>query len=483
MQKHQSTLHTKLHGIRAQLAYLPQTIQLVWAAAPRSVVMWAVLLVIQGILPVATVYLTKLTVDSLVEVIGSGADWERVQPTVIIIALTAGALLLTEVLQSIIDWIRTAQAEFIQDHIAALVHQQSLALDIAFFESPEYYDRLDQARSEAGARSRALMESGGMVIQNGITLIAMASMLITYSVWLPFVLLLSTLPVFYVVLRFDRQYHQWWQRTTADRRRTQYYDTLLTHSNAAAEVRLFGLGPYFQALYQRLRQRLRTERLKHMRHQSLARLFAGTGALLVSGGVMAWMVLRAFLGLVTLGDLVLFYQAFSRGQTLMRALLSNIGQIYNNTLFVGNLFTFLGMQPSITDPPEPVPAPTRLQQGIRFRNVTFCYPGSTRTALQNFNLTIPAGKVVAVVGTNGAGKNNAGQTLVSLLRSGNWLHRNRWGEHSRYGCATPVATDHGPVSVSAAVPGDRAAEYRLWRYPGTRGSFRIRARCTDGGCT
>lgn len=411
MQTDQPTSHTRAQSLRAQLAYVPQTLRLVWAAAPRWTGAWAVLLVIQGLLPALTVYLTKLSVDSLVQAIGTGGDWQRVQPAVLVIALTAGALLLSDVLQGVIEWIRTAQSEFIQDHIAALIHRQSLMLDIAFYESPEYYDRLDQVRSEAGHRSRALLESGGMLVQNGITLIAMAGVLIPYGAWLPLVLLVGTLPAFYVVLRFDRRYHQWWQRSTADRRRAQYYDMLLTHSSAAAEVRLFDLGSYFQVAYQRVRQHLRAERLRQMQAQSLARIGAGLGALLVSGGVMTWMVWRAFLGLVTLGDLVLFYQAFGRGQSLMRALLGSVGQLYNNTLFVGNLFSFLDMQPTVVDPAQPRPVPPVIRRGIRFRDITFRYPGCAQAALQDFNLTVPAGKIVAIVGTNGAGKT----TLVKLL--------------------------------------------------------------------
>ncbi len=112
-----------------------------------------------------------------------------------------------------------------------------------------------------------------------------------------------------------------------------------------------------------------------------------------------------------MGDLALFYQAFNRGQSLLRTLLGNLGQIYSNALFLGNLFEFLELQPQVVDPPHPCPAPSPLQQGIRFRDVTFRYPGSELAVLENFNFTIPAGKIVAVVGANGAGKT----TLTKLL--------------------------------------------------------------------
>jgi ATP-binding cassette subfamily B protein len=224
-------------------------------------------------------------------------------------------------------------------------------------------------------------------------------------------LLASTLPAFYIVLQFNWRFHRWWERTTADRRRGQYYDTMLTHSAVAAELRLFDLGPHFRSAYQSLRQRLRTEQLKLTRDQSLARLGAGSIGVLIAGGALAWMAWRVLQGLATLGDLALFYQALNRGQSLLRSLLENAGQIYANTLFLGNLYEFLELEAQVVDPPQPFPAPPALRETLRFQRVTFCYPGSERTILQNFDLTIPAGQIVAIVGANGAGKS----TLLKLL--------------------------------------------------------------------
>ena len=393
-----------------QLTYVPRALRLTWLAAPRWTVAWAVLLIVQGILPASLVYLTKLTIDRLVVALNI-RTWEQMQPAVGFIAAIAGLMVLSEVVQSSIDWIRAAQAELIHDHITSLLHAQAMAVDLAFYESPAYHDRLDQARSEAAGRSRALLESVGGLVQNGITLAAMGALLLPYGLWLPLAFLVSALPALLVVMRFDRRMHRWWQTTTAARRRVQYYDALLTNSLTAAELRLFGLGPHFQSLYQGLRRRLRTERLALLRRQSLARLATSLLSLLVFGATLAWMVLRLVQGWLTLGDLALFYQAFQRGQTVIGSALSSVGQLYANSLFLGNLFEFLALQPEVVDPARPLDAPWMLQHGIEFDGVTFCYPGSDRPALEDFSLTIPAGKVVAIVGANGAGKT----TLIKLL--------------------------------------------------------------------
>lgn len=401
----------KLHKARTQLSYLPQTFCLVWAAAQYWTLAWVVLLVVQGLLPVATVYLTRFLVNSLVTVAGTGSSWKHIQPILIPGALMVGVLLLTEILRSASEWIRTAQSELVQDHISGLIHKKSIAVDLAFYESSGYYDHLERARSDASSRSLALLENTGSLLQNSITLLAMAAVLIPYGPWLPFVLLFGTLPAFFVVLRLNRRYHKWWQETTTDRRWLQYYEMLLTHSAAAAELRLFNLGPHFQSAYQVLRRRLRIERLGLIKDQSLGRLAASAIALCISGTALVWMARQVLLGLLTLGDLALFYQAFNQSQNLMRSLLGNLGQIHTNSLFIGNLFEFLRLEPQVVAPHKPIAVPPALQKEIRFRQITFRYPGSKRAVLQDFNLTIPAGQVVAIVGDNGAGKS----TLIKLL--------------------------------------------------------------------
>jgi ATP-binding cassette, subfamily B, bacterial len=404
-------LPTKLKRALGQLPYLPRALDLVWAAARRWTLAWAVLLVAQALLPVATVYLTRSLVDSLVAALGTGGAWQDIRPTLMLVTLMGGLLLLTELLGSARRWIRTAQAELAQDHINALIHQKSAAVDLGFYESPEYYDHLHRARVEASYRPVALLDSLGSLLQNAITLVAMGAVLLPYSFWLPVILLISTLPAFSVAVRYTLRQHQWRLCTTAEERRTWYYDWLLTSGETAAELRLFGLGAYFQSAYQTLRRRLRDERLQLARDQTLAELGAGAAALLITAAALGWMVWRALQGFASLGDLVLLYQAFNQGQRLMRSLLENIGQLYANILFLGHLFEFLALQPQVVDPPLSTPAPLALHEGIRFDHVTFRYPGSPRIALHDFTLTIPAGQIAAIVGLNGAGKS----TVIKLL--------------------------------------------------------------------
>jgi ATP-binding cassette subfamily B protein len=225
-------------------------------------------------------------------------------------------------------------------------------------------------------------------------------------------LIVSTLPAFWVVVHYNIVNYQWRQRTTADDRRVSYYDWLMTTPEAAAELRLFRLGDHFRSVYKALRKRLRSERFALARRESGAELAASVVALLISGLALVWMVWRAAHGQISLGNLALIYGAFNQGQSLMRSLLENVGQLYSNSLFIGNLFEFLALDPIVADPPaERARVVNELTDEICFRDVTFRYHESERKALDRFSLTIRAGQIAAIVGPNGAGKS----TLIKLL--------------------------------------------------------------------
>jgi ATP-binding cassette subfamily B protein len=395
----------------AQLPYLPRTLALVWTASRGLTAARLVLLVVQGLLPVATVHLIRQLVNDLVATMRVGRAWQDLRPALFVVALLAGIMLLTELLQNLSKWVCAAQSELVKDHITGLIHRKSASMDLAFYETPEFYDHLHRARADAAHRPVTLLENLGGLFQHGVTLAGMAAILIPYGAWLPAALLASTLPALGAVLRSTAAHQLWYRGATAAERRTWYYDWMLTTGETAAELRLFGTGRHFQSSYQLLRRRLRGELLDLKRTQILYEFGAGAIALAITGCVMIWMVWRALQGLATLGDLALFYQAFNQGHILLRSLLQNTGQIYANILFLGDLYEFLALQPALVDPPFPLPVPSGLKDGIRFDHVTFHYPGSEKAALQDFSLVIPGGQFAAIVGANGAGKS----TLIKLL--------------------------------------------------------------------
>ena len=435
-------------GLRAALRsarQLPRAWRIVWSASRGWTVAWIALLIALGLLPVTLVYLTRDLVDGVAAAVRAGGpfDLARALPTLYPAIAIGAVLLVTELLKGVAGWVRDMQASLVDDKVSALIHAQSAAVDLAFYEWPDFHDHLHRARAESGHRPVALLENFGNVLSNGITLVAMAGVLLPYGVWMSFALVVSMLPALFVVLRYAARLHRWQRSATADERYAWWYEWLLTGAAPAAELRLFGLGPRFIRAYQAIRERLRRQRIALSRSRGFAEFTAGAIALVVAASCYAVMLLRALAGQATLGELALFYQAFANGQRLLRTLLDGVGQIYANLLFIDNLFEFLDLPSRISDPAQPAPPPgrrgpaprprgpapdaahaapasdvsdasdasTAAAVSVEFDNVTFAYPGADRPTLRNFDLTIPAGRIVAIVGVNGAGKS----TLAKLL--------------------------------------------------------------------
>jgi ABC-type multidrug transport system fused ATPase/permease subunit len=184
----------------------------------------------------------------------------------------------------------------------------------------------------------------------------------------------------YVSLKFDKIYHKWWEQSSQDRRKLMYFDSVLSNTYAAAEVRLFDLGGRFRSKYASLRDRMLGEKLSQMKRKLMGKMFANILILLTSAGAIIWIALRVYSNTATLGDLVVFYQIFSRGQSVMSAMLGSIGQTFSISLYLENLFSYLNLNSKIVSPANPVPFPKVIKHGISFKNIKFHYPGEEKTA-------------------------------------------------------------------------------------------------------
>lgn len=410
-------LGSRINKLASALGQLPSVLALVRNGAGRWMYVWAALLVAQGLVPAVTVYLARPFVDSLTAASRAGIDpvspftSPEIRAVMFWGLLIVGMMLTTEALQKAASLVRTCQSELLREHITSLIHEKSVAADYAFYDNPEYYDHLHRARSDALYRPEALLDSLGSLTQNSITLLAIGAIIIVYGWWLPAVLILSTLPVLIVIINNLLQQYNWHRNVTGVERRIEYYDWVLTDSQSAAEVRLFNLGGHYRAAWRELIIGLRRQKLGLARRHSVSEFAVSTFSMAITAGALGWMAWQAMLGGITLGVLALFYQSLNQGQRIIHSVLENLGQLYSNSLFLGNLFEFLELEPTIVDPQGPLTPPARLHQGISFRDVSFIYPAGHRIVLSNFTLDIPAGKMTSIVGLNGAGKS----TLFKLI--------------------------------------------------------------------
>jgi len=289
--------------------------------------------------------------------------------------------------------------------------RKALELDLSHFENAEYYDKLQNARREADWRSLQIVDGGFYLIQNAITLLSYGALLVRFSPWLALILFAATLPAFIAQSQFAELRFRVLSWRAPEYRKLTYLEHLLTDYDAVKEVKLFGLGEPLLGRYANLFWKFLQEDQAIARKRSLASLGWGLLATLSYYGAYAWIVWRAVGSRITLGDMTLYLGIFRGSQSMFEAIFYGLSELYENGLFMSNLFTFLELTPQMVTAARPLPAPAEILHGLEFRNVSFKYAGHDMWALRHVSLTIRPGEKIALVGPNGAGKT----TLIKLL--------------------------------------------------------------------
>ncbi len=399
-----------MNSIPARGTLLRRAVSIVWKSSPLLAVSNMILLLVQGLLPVVSLYLLKLIVDSLEGAI-TGADSAPFDRIVLLIGLMGGAALLIALARSLSGVVGKAQARVVTDRMQDILHERSVSVDLAFYEDSRFYDTLHRAQSEAPYRPTSIVNGLIQSLQNLITLAAMTGLLLTFHWAVALVLAAATAPGVLVRLKYSRELWTWQRDRTETDRRAWYEHWLLTSTQHAKELRLFGLGELFRQRYRDLRSLLRNEMLGMARRRAAAELAAQGSATILVYGSFAFIAWRAFQGEITIGDLVMYFSAFQRGLASLRGLLGSLAGLYEDNLFLSNLYEFLDIQPGIVSPDSPVTFPSPIRQGLRFDHVTFGYPSGSGPVLDDLCLEIESGETMALVGENGSGKT----TLVKLL--------------------------------------------------------------------
>ena len=400
---------------------LARAFLLVWESAPGWTAASLALVAAQGLLPLASLYLMKLLVDALAAAFGaspaasSGAPSAAATPVLIVLSFAAGVAVLEVLSRTLASYVAEAQTQTVIDHLADIVHAKSAALDLSYFEDPQYYDMLHRAQEEAGWRPTYLVSSMLQAAQAAISLIGLAGLLLSFNWAVALVLFLASIPSALVRLRFAGRLYTWHRTRTADERLSWYQHSLLTDGQYAKEVRMLDLAPMLARRFRELRARLRGERLGIARGRVAADSIAQGGATLATFATYGVLAVGTVRRAITVGGFVMYYQAFQRGQGWLRDVLNNLADLYEDSLFLGDLFDFLDLQPKTAGgaslAPRLAPAAGAPREGIVFDRVSYAYPGSTRKALDDVSFVIPPGQHAALVGENGSGKT----TIVKLL--------------------------------------------------------------------
>ncbi|MBR6330235.1 MAG: ABC transporter ATP-binding protein, partial [Bacteroidales bacterium] len=296
------------------------------------------------------------------------------------------------------------------DYINNIIQTQSVRLDMAYYDNPDYHDTFHRAQQEAAFRPIRILENTVTVVGSVAALVGIAAMLLAASWQVVAVMLVAVLPSFAVRLYKSRRIYRFRRETTQDLRRTNYYGQLLTNRIFAKEVRAFGLADHFRRLYVDIRARLVQQLLAISRRLALFDAITAIFETAAMALVIIFLIRPAISGTMTIGSFVMLFEAFRRGQGHLSSLVSGVSGLYEHKLFINNLFEFLNLKPSIVSPQKPLPFPTRVDE-VSFDDVTFSYPDMKQPVLSHFSLTARRGEVTLIEGENGRGKT----TMLKLM--------------------------------------------------------------------
>lgn len=362
---------------------------------------------LQSVLPLVNLYILKLLIDSVTA--GAVAGGYGLQVMWLSITMCV-VFLLNRIVAALNGINNDVLSQRLIDYVSDLLQRQSARLDMQYYDNPSYHDTFHRAQQEATFRPLQILNNfmalGGALI----SIAGVVAMLVSASWWVIAVMIVAVIPAFAVRLYKARQVYCFRRENTQLYRRTSYFGALLTARDIAKEIRAFGLAPLFRGRFVEARKQLVGRLLSISRRLGALDVLCAFVEAAAMFAIMWLLVNRAWTGAITIGSFVMLFEAFRRGQGYLSSLVGSIAGLYDNRLFVGNLFEFLSLKPTIKAPVDPVAVPEEISE-VEFRDITFRYPDMDRDVLSHYNLTAKVGEVTRIEGENGYGKS----TLVKLL--------------------------------------------------------------------
>jgi ATP-binding cassette, subfamily B, bacterial len=403
----------KFRQIFQAFTSLPRVLRLVWSTQAFFTATLAILSIAQGIMPTITVLITRLVIDSVV----AGIMHHTISPIWIPVGLQLAAGLASNLLSTLSNIVQQLLQERVSNRVQFLILEKANTLDLAFFENPEFYDKLRNASDQSSYQPVTMVSQTFGLVQTSVTLVSMLFLLFQLAWWLAIIALIVPIPSFIASSRYGWRGYQLMRRQSPERRLMAYLNQIMTTDRYNKEIKLFELGNYFITQFKQLANKFYEEKKSILVRRYMTGFLWNSITVAANAGIYLYVAFEAVIGRITLGGLTLYTQsALQTGQNF-QSLLNGISSTYENNLYVNTLFEFLEYKPKLVSPEHPRPLtldPDRQGLDIEFRNVSFTYPDKdpeTQAALRDVSFTVRAGESVALVGSNGAGKT----TIVKLL--------------------------------------------------------------------
>jgi ATP-binding cassette subfamily B protein len=387
----------------------------VWSTSALFTALLGALSLLQGFAPALSVWVTGLVIDGVV----AGIRTHSAGPIWLPVGLQLAILLLSNLLSTLSNIVQQLLQEKVSNRVQFLILEKANTLDLAFFENPEFYDKMRQAADQSTYQPVSMISQTFDLFRTAVTMFSMIFLLLQLSWWLAVVAVLVPIPAFFSSLHYGWRGFQRKRWQSPERRVMDYLNRLVTTDTYNKEVKLFTLGGFFIGQFRRLAEKLYEQDKELVVRRYLINFLWTALTGVANSAIYLYVALQVVfsLGRISLGSLSRYTQAAVQAGQSFQGLLGGISSTYENNLYITTLFEFLAYEPRIVSPAEPQPLATPPGQrglDIEFRNVSFTYPDKdpqTHAALKNVSFSVHAGEAIALVGRNGAGKT----TIVKLL--------------------------------------------------------------------
>lgn len=396
----------------AALKHIPPLVRLVFQTHRGYTLAILLLRIVRSFIPVAVLWIGKLIIDAVIAGVaavraGGSPDWSHLA---LLVGVELGIAVVGEGLARVSSLLESLLGDLFGNRLSVRLMEHAATLDLAQFENAEIYDHLERARRQTIGRIGLFTLLLGTA-QDLITLVSLASVLLVQLPWLLLLLTIAVLPAFLGEAHFASLGYSLLFQWTPERRLLDYLRYIGASDESAKEVKLFGLSSFLVGRYSELSDRFYAENKKLAVRRNLVSTLLVTVGTLGYYGAYAVIIYRTVLGAFTIGTLTFLAGSFRQSRSLIQSVLLSLSSIYEQSLYLSDLFTFFDVRPSVVSNPGARPVPRPLRTGFRFENVGFRYPGSQRWAVRGLSFAFQPHERIALVGENGAGKT----TLVKLL--------------------------------------------------------------------
>lgn len=396
-----------VESLRALRQLIP-FFSMIWKTSPFLTFSNIILRLLKSAIPVSQLYIGKLIIDEVIRLINAPEkDFSQLW---LWIGLELGLAILSEVFNRLISLSDALLGDLYANHSSVELMHKAASLDLAMFEDSEFYDKLERARRQTTGRV-VLMSMVLNQVQDLITIAFLGVGVVAFEPWLILVLAIAVIPSFISEGYFSRFGYSLVRSWTPQRRELDYLRYIGASVETAKEIKVFGIDRFLTERFSRIAK----EYYEANKALAIRRAFWGAMLQILSVasyyGAYILIILRTVAGALSVGDMTFLSGSFNRLQNQLQGLLSGFNRIAESALYLQDYFDFLAIEPSIGDAPDAIEPPPEINEGIRFENVGFKYPGTDIWAVRHISFLLKAGEKLALVGENGAGKT----TLVKLL--------------------------------------------------------------------